>query len=134
MNFEHYIENHNKRFSCRYYCPCAGCTNSYSRRNVLTAHMRKIHGCSETEACSLVNVNQDDKITLHCAICELDCSSFTRGQSTSVKLSYLNSIFRTKSSTFVGRAWNKTEQFWRQYLFIFFSNFLHIDRDDLFTY
>ena len=54
---------------------------SYSRRNVLTAHMRKHHGCSENESCNLVNCSDIEKLSEHCAICELDVSTFTDGNS-----------------------------------------------------
>ena len=77
MNFEHYKETHNKRFSSRHYCPMENCNSSYSRKNVLAAHLRKAHEVPENDL--VEHTSHDEPLTIDCLLCGADLTSLSTG-------------------------------------------------------
>ena len=78
LNFEHYKETHNKRFSSRHYCPMESCNSSYSRKNVLAAHLRKAHEVPEDDL--VEHTSHDEPLTIDCLLCGADLTSLSTGR------------------------------------------------------
>ena len=103
LNFEHYKETHNKRFSSRHYCPMESCNSSYSRKNVLTAHLRKAHEVPEDDI--IEHTSHDEPLTIDCLLCGADLTSLSTGKLSFYKTLYFSVHLRNLIIVFSWKKW-----------------------------